>query len=101
MVKVQTAASRSLGSELPVEGGHGGVVAPIEGGEPGLDCARWRRSWQSAARRCVLDDRGAAGVRDPPYDRALRAPRSRRQARDDGRATHSVSYTHLRAHETK
>src|SRR5664280_3173070 len=32
-------------------------------------------------------DRGAAGVRDTPYDRALSAPRSRRQARDERSAT--------------
>jgi hypothetical protein len=29
-------------------------------------------------------DRGAAGVRDTPYDRALSAPRSRRQAATKG-----------------
>jgi len=35
--------------------------------------------------RCPPGDRGAAGVRDTPYYRALGAPRSRRQART-GRA---------------
>src|SRR5450759_680907 len=41
-----------------------------------------RRWWRPAARRCVLGDRGAAGVRDTPSDRALRAPRSRRRILD-------------------
>src|SRR5450756_209702 len=31
------------GGEPPIEGGRGGVVAPLEGGEPGLDCARGQR----------------------------------------------------------
>src|SRR5664280_2625694 len=35
----------------------------------------------------ALGDRGAAGVRDTPSDRALSAPRSRRQARDGRPAT--------------
>jgi len=42
---------------------------------PVLDSARWRRLWQSAARRRIRrsprGDRGAAGVRDTPSDRAL------------------------------
>jgi len=59
-------------------------------GQTGLDCARWRRLWRSAARRCVLDDRGAVGVRDTPSNRALRAPRSRRQARVGGRPALAV-----------
>src|SRR5674536_377494 len=31
------------GGEPPVESGRGGVVEPLEGGEPGLDCARGQR----------------------------------------------------------
>jgi len=31
------------GGEPPVEGGRGGVVAPLEGGQTGLDCARGQR----------------------------------------------------------
>src|SRR5450759_737155 len=58
---------------------------------PVLDSARWRRLWQSAARRCPRrcprGDRGAAGVRDTPSDRAMSAPRSRRQARAGRPAT--------------
>jgi len=31
------------GGEPPVEGGRGDVVAPLEGGQTGLDCAREQR----------------------------------------------------------
>src|SRR5664279_2521827 len=74
------------GGEPPVEGGRGDVVAPLEGGQTGLDCAREQRL-RNQPPRCP-GDRGAVGVRNTPYDRALSAPRSRRQARDEGPMTH-------------
>src|SRR5450759_4134905 len=80
------------GGEPPIEGGRGGVVAPPESGQPGLDlrslAAIVAISRPRCPRRCPRCDRGAAGVRDTPYDRALSAPQSRRQARDEGPMTH-------------
>src|SRR5674536_209939 len=71
----------------------GGVVAPLEGGQTGLDCARWRRWWRPGARGAPLGDRGANGVRDTPSDRALSAPRSRRRSPDGARGAAGVRDT--------
>jgi hypothetical protein len=38
-----TEVVKVTGGEPPVEGGRGGVVAPLEGDQTGLDCARGQR----------------------------------------------------------
>src|SRR5660398_186968 len=45
-----TEVVKVTGGEPPVEGGRGGVVAPLEGGQTGLDCAPGAAS--SLASRC-------------------------------------------------
>src|SRR5450756_2038746 len=83
-------------------------VVEVTGGEPpNRRWSRWRcgagrrrragprlRPWattEESAAAAPMVNRGAAGVRDTPYDRAPSAPRSRLQARDD------VPMTHFRA----
>src|SRR5664279_778486 len=90
------------GGKPPVEGGRG-VVAPLEGGQTGLHCARGQRL-RSQPPRCpvVIVMRLVSATRRTTE---LSAPRSRRQARDDGRATAGPrrqardegSVTHFRA----
>src|SRR5664280_2511434 len=72
------------GGKPPVESGRG-VVAPLEGGQTGLDCARGQRL-RSQPPRCpvVIVVRLVSATRRTTE---LSAPRSRRRARDDGRAT--------------
>src|SRR5664280_1603291 len=63
------------GGEPPVESGRGGVVEPLEGGEPGLDCARGQRLRNqppAVPPRCPRGDSGAC-----EHER-------RRQGSDDG-----------------
>src|SRR5660398_276730 len=54
-----TEVVKVTGGEPPVEGGRGGVVAPLEGGQTGLDCARGQRLARELA-ACAIEARLAA-----------------------------------------
>src|SRR5664280_2391580 len=80
-----TATSRVLKSLTSTVGFRGWVAVCGSGNE--MDSPLVELAARGAPAGAALGDRGAAGVRDTPSDRALSAPRSRRQARDGRPAT--------------